>query len=80
MGPVTAIVRAERLRYASPRPFTYHDETFTEWVAHRQTVGARVRLPAGFTAQIGVLRQSPLLARHGRVSLDMAMTWSLRHD
>ena len=80
MGPVTAIVRAERLKYASPRPFTYHDETFTEWVAHRQTVGARVRLPAGFTAQIGVLRQSPLLARNSRVSLDMAMTWSLRHD
>ncbi len=80
MGPVTAIVRAERLQYASPRPFTYHDETFTEWIADRQTVGARVRLPAGFTAQVGMLRQSPLLARTSRMSLDMAVTWSLRRD
>ncbi len=80
MGPVTAVVRAERLRYASPRPFTYHDQTFTEWMANRQTVGARVRLPKGLTAQVGLLRQSPLLARTSRVSLDAALTWSLRRD
>jgi hypothetical protein len=29
MGPVTAVVRAERLRYATTRPFTYHDKTYT---------------------------------------------------
>ena len=76
MGPVTAVVRAERLRYASPRPFTYRDDTFTEWIADRQTVGARVRLPAGFTAQAGLLHQSRLLAHSSPVALDLAMTWS----
>ena len=80
MGPVTAVVRAEHLRYASPRPFTYHDRSFTEWTAQRQTVGARVRLPAGFTAQAGMLHQSPLLAHTSRFSLDAAVTWSLRRD
>jgi hypothetical protein len=80
MGPVTAVVRAERLRYASPRAFTYRGVTFNEWVANRQTVGARVRLPAGFTAQVGLLRQSPLLAQTNRVAMDLAMTWSMRRD
>ena len=80
MGPVTAVVRAERLHYASPRPFTYHDETFTTWNATRQTFGARVRLPAGFTAQVGMLHQSRNLAHTSPVALDLAMTWSVRHD
>jgi hypothetical protein len=80
MGPVTAVVRAEGLQYTSTHPFTYRDVTFTEWTGNRQTVGARVRLPAGFTAQVGLLRQSPRLAHTSRVSLDLAMTWSLRRD
>lgn len=80
MGPVTAVARVERLHYASTRPFTYHDRTFTNWTANRQTVGARVRLPAGFTAQVGMLRQSELLAHTSRTSLDLAVTYSLRRD
>lgn len=80
MGPVTAVLRTERLSYRSSRPFTYRDQTFTEWVANRQTVGARVRLPAGFTAQVGMLRQSALLAHTSRTSLDVAMTYSVRRD
>ena len=80
MGPVTAVVRTERLHYASPRGFTYRDETFTDWAATRQTVGARVRLPAGFTAQVGLLHQSRHLAHTSPVALDLAMTWSVRHD
>jgi hypothetical protein len=80
MGPVTAVVRTERLRYTSPRPFTYHDETYTRWVGHRHTAGARVRLPGGFAAQAGVLRQSPTLGRTRRTALDLAVTWSVRHD
>jgi hypothetical protein len=80
MGPVTAVVRAERLYYASPRAFTYGGATFNEWAANRQTLGARVRLPAGFTAQIGLLRQSSQLARTSPVALDLAMTWSRRRD
>lgn len=80
MGPVTAVVRAERLRYAASRPFTYREQSFTEWIANRQTVGARVRLPAGFTAQIGMVRQSALLAHSSRTSLDLAVTYSIRRD
>lgn len=80
MGPVTAVLRAERLRYTSTRPFTYHDRTFTDWAADRQSIGARVRLPAGFTAQVGVLRQSELLAYTSRTALDLAVTYSIRRD
>ena len=80
MGPVTAVVRAERLRYASTRPFTYYDKTYTEWIANRQTFGARVRLPHGFTAQAGVLRQSEALGHTSRTSLDFAVTYSIRRD
>lgn len=78
MGPVTAVVRAERLRYASSRPFPYHGRTYTEWIANRQTIGARVRLPHGFTAQAGVARQSEALAHTSRTSLDLALTYSVR--
>jgi len=80
MGPVTGVVRAERLYYASPTAFSYGGATFTEWAANRQTVGARVRLPAGFTAQVGVLRQSTLLAKTSPFALDLAMTWSMRRN
>lgn len=80
MGPVTAVVRVERLRYASTRPFTYYDTSYTEWIANRQTFGARVRLPHGFSVQAGVLRQSEALAHTSRTSLDLAVTYSLRRD
>lgn len=80
MGPVTAVVRVERLRYASSRPFTYHDTTYTEWIGNRQTLGARVRLPHGFSVQAGVLRQSRALAHTRRTALDLAVTYSLRSD
>ena len=80
MGPVTAVVRTERMRYASTRPFTYHDISYTEWIAGRQTIGARVRLPAGFTAQAGVLRQSRTLSHASRMALDLALTYSVRRD
>ena len=80
MGPVTAVMRAERLRYASPRAFTYHGQSFTEWVGNRQSLGARIRLPAGFTAQVGMLRQSAVLAHTSRTSLDLAVTYSVRRN
>jgi hypothetical protein len=79
MGPVTAVFRSERLNYSSVRPFSYLDTPgFTEWQGSRQTAGGRVRLPLGFIAQINVLRQSDLLARYGRASVDVAVTYSLR--
>ncbi|HTU99075.1 MAG TPA: hypothetical protein VMF13_00945 [Luteitalea sp.] len=80
MGPVTAVARAERLRYTTTRPFTYHDQSYSNWIGNRQTVGARVRLPGGFTAQAGVLRQSKVLAHDSRFSLDLAVTYSVRRD
>ncbi len=50
MGPVTAVLRAERLDYDAAAAFALHEQ--------RLTVGAKIRLPHGLTAQVNVLRQS----------------------
>jgi hypothetical protein len=79
MGPVTAVLRTEQLDYQSPVPFSDHDESgYTGWHGRRATVGGRVRLPGGFTAQVNVIRQSSELAEYGRTALDMALTYSVR--
>lgn len=79
MGPVTAVFRSEQLNYSSVFPFTWLDKPgFTTWQGRRQTVGGRVRLPGGFTAQVNVLRQSALLTRHARTAIDAALTYSIR--
>jgi hypothetical protein len=79
MGPVTAVFRIEQLDYHSPHPFTYRDESgFTEWRGRRQTVGGRVRLPGGFTAQAGVIRPSSELGEYSGTALDVALTYSVR--
>ena len=79
MGPVTAVFRTERLNYTSDVPFSWHGTRgYNTWDAHRETAGGRVRLPAGFTAQIDVIRQSPELTMHARTAVDMALTYSIR--
>jgi hypothetical protein len=79
MGPVTAVFRAEWLNYFSEHPFSWqYKDDYTEWHATRQTVGGRIRLPGGFTAQIDVLRQSDVLAYYDRAALDVALTYSIR--
>jgi hypothetical protein len=80
MGPVTAVLRAERLNYLSSVPFKWHDEAYTDWHAHRETAGGRIRLPRGFTAQVDVVRQSRELTEHERTALDVALTYSIRRQ
>ena len=50
MGPVTAVGRVERLDYDVRHPFDLH--------TRRQTIGMRVRVVEGLSAQINVLRQT----------------------
>jgi hypothetical protein len=69
MGPVTAVLRIEQLDYDTAPEFSVH--------AHRQTVGARVRLPRGMTAQIGFLHQRDSSEAY-RTAMDAALTYSLR--
>jgi hypothetical protein len=70
MGPVTAVLRVEQLGYDTNNPqFAIH--------AKRQTVGARMRLPRGMTAQIGFLHQQDSSQPY-RKAMDAALTYSLR--
>ncbi len=70
MGPVTAVLRAEQLDYDTIARFALK--------ATRVTVGARVRLPRGFTAQVNLLRQSGNLPEYRSIPLDLALTYSIR--
>ncbi len=70
MGPVTAVLRAERLDYDAAAAFALHEQ--------RLTVGAKVRLPRGLTAQVNVLRQSGDLPNYRPVPVDVALTYSIR--
>jgi hypothetical protein len=71
LGPLTAVVRAERLGYDATPPFALY--------AHRYTAGGRVRLLEHLSAQANVIWQSAL-PRQGRSALDVALTYVLRLD
>jgi hypothetical protein len=71
MGPVTAVLRAEQLHYSTA-------ETEFELHQTRLTVGAKVRLPRGFTAQVNLLRQSGDLPEYRATPVDLALTYSVR--
>lgn len=80
MGPVTAVIRTERLTYESSRSFRWMDEVYTDWNAHRHTVGARVRLPHGLVVQAGVVGQGEEMGEYfSRPALDFALTYSVRN-
>lgn len=50
-----------------------------DWHGLRHSVGARVRLLAGVTAQVSLVRQADELAEEGaRTALDVALTYSIR--
>lgn len=71
MGPLTVIARAEYLDYDAIAPFAASGS--------RYSIGARVRLPAGFIAQAAAISQTGTLAMgHYRSSLDAALTYSVR--
>jgi hypothetical protein len=69
MGPVTAVVRAERLDYLAGRFSRY---------PQRYTAGARIRLSSMLAGQINLVRQPGDLGRAGTTALDFALTFSAR--
>jgi hypothetical protein len=70
MGPITGVVRAEQLHYNTIAEFALHER--------RLTVGAKVRLPRGLTAQVNLLRQSGSLPNYRSTPIDLAVTYSFR--
>jgi hypothetical protein len=70
MGPLTAVFRAEGLNYEAVAPFSR--------LARRQTIGVRVRLPRGLTAQANVLHQTGDLVQQRPTALDAGLTYSIR--
>jgi hypothetical protein len=70
MGPLTAVVRAERLAYDAQPPFDLYCTRFTG--------GARVRVLGRLTAVVDVIHQSAALAERRPVSVDVGFTYSVR--
>ena len=71
LGPVTAVLRAERLGYDAAPPFALY--------AHRYTAGGRVRLFNHWSAQVNVIWQNAV-PEQGRSAVDVALTYVLRLD
>jgi hypothetical protein len=70
MGPVTAVLRAERLVYDAAPPFAM--------AAERYTTGARIRLLDQLAAQIALVHQSHQIPQRRPTALDVGVTYSLR--
>jgi hypothetical protein len=71
LGPITAVVRAERLGYDAVAPFALY--------AHRYTAGGRVRLLDQLSAQVNMIWQNAV-PQQGRSAVDVALTYVLRLD
>lgn len=71
MGPVTAVARVEKLDYPNPvQTRAVH--------AKRQTIGARIRILEGLSAQVNALHHTGLLGSLGSRALDIGVTYSFR--
>lgn len=70
MGPVTAVVRAERLDYEAGRRSSF---------PRRYTAGTKVRLSSLLVAHVNVLHEPPYDDEGPETALDVAVTFSLRH-
>jgi hypothetical protein len=71
LGPVTAVMRAERLDYTVDNPRAMH--------AVRYAAGARIRLLDTLSLQANVIRQRGI-PNQGRSAFDLAATYVLRFD
>ena len=71
LGPVTPVLRAERLGYVASPPRAIY--------ATRYTAGARVRIVNTLAAQVNVIRQQGI-PRSRPTSLDAALTYVFRFD
>jgi hypothetical protein len=72
MGPVTALLRAERLAYTAPEPHALY--------THRYSAGARVRLWKGLAVSVGVSHQAGEITQGRPTALDLGFTYSARRD
>jgi len=72
MGPVTALVRAERLAYEAEPPHALY--------SHRYSVGARVRLWKAVAVSAAVVHQAGQITQHRRTAFDVGLTGSFRRD
>lgn len=72
MGPITALVRAERLAYDAAPPFALS--------SHRYSAGARIRLWKTVAASVGVVHQAGQITQRRRTALDVGLTGSFRQD
>jgi hypothetical protein len=70
MGPITAVARIERLDYDTRPPFDLH--------ARRQTLGARIRILDGLSAQVNALHSTGRSGQYGPPVLDIGVTYSVR--
>jgi hypothetical protein len=72
MGALTAVGRVERLDYDTAPRFALH--------TRRQTIGARIRLLEGVSAQVNLHHTTGQLAadEHRPVALDLGVTYSIR--
>lgn len=71
MGPVTAVARVEKLDY--PHPVS------TRAVhSKRQTIGARIRIFEGLSAQVNALHHTGLLGSFDSKAVDIGVTYSFR--
>jgi hypothetical protein len=71
LGPITAVVRADRLGYDAVAPFALY--------AYRYTAGGRVRLLDQLSAQVNVIWQNAV-PQQRRSAVDVALTYVLRLD
>jgi len=69
MGPITAVLRAERLDYEAG-PFSSFPR--------RYTAGAKVRLSSLLTAHVNVLHEPPYDDEGAETALEVALTFSFR--
>jgi hypothetical protein len=69
MGPITAVLRAERLDYEAGRFSSF---------PRRYTAGAKVRLSSMLVAHANVLHEPPYDDEAAETALDVALTFSLR--
>jgi hypothetical protein len=70
MGPMTVVGRIERLDYEARHPFDVH--------MRRQTIGARVRVVDGLSAQVNVVHQAGQRAGYKPQAVDVGVTYSFR--
>jgi hypothetical protein len=72
MGPLTALLRAERLAYSAAEPYALY--------THRYAAAVRVRLWKGLATSVGISHQAGQLTQSRPTAIDIGVTYAARHD